>query len=742
MGRCNGLIWRGALGAVAMLVLALGVARAEAELWDCECVEYLFESFVFPEGAQPNEQLEALSGSARLVRTPAAAARVLPLYQKALRSLSVKDEEVGAAISDGLAFCLLKQGRSLSEVCDALRAERDGARGPAARAGLKAVGERFARRCAGLTAAGHSRSTPIEELKPSRTIARPNVPSAPLDRRGVAPDPEGQSLVAAGSPVASGARVAERVGTLQGTVAVVRLPNSEFHVSDWVESRTVRNALSASGQGPWLGGLPELSVLNQANPPILSVIVLLPPGGLKLSDLIESAAAASLERIVNELASEAEEKARAGDREGALALLSTLVRDARGTRAAAEALGRALAIALEGAPKDAREAKLEWFERWVADRGGAKGKVQARLLVLQQRYRDGDFARSRDGLRAFLEQDRDSEFAPRAQLLLALAEWKAGDPGEANKVLHELVQKHPGHAVAPQAQFLVGYLCYSSGQVDAARAAFLRVVNDYPDSEFAAKALDFLGGEAAKRAEAQGGKPVWRALPGCSCPRAAKPITVDGRLDEAEWQGAAVLKLIHRDDAGKETPDPDATVKLLWDAQCLYVGFECKDSDVRSDAKERDDPVLLWDAFRVLLAPTPCAKDAAQFPQEGAYYDFLVAPNGVLSDAKVEYSRGVVVWQNVKNSTAWDSPNVRWAARVQGTLNDAAADKGWTAELAIPFANLGGSPIPGSTWRLDVLHAEKAADRERSLSSWAPFTGWLPQVREFGRIAFAPTEPK
>jgi tetratricopeptide (TPR) repeat protein len=215
------------------------------------------------------------------------------------------------------------------------------------------------------------------------------------------------------------------------------------------------------------------------------------------------AGSAALQTLVKSLLDKADWKARKGKHQEALDLLGTVIHDARNSAASAQAVRRALPLSLAGLKGQDREAMLEEFEPWVARLGGELDRERAKVLVLQQRYRNGAFARARDGLEAFLAERPQSDLAPRASLLLGLATWRAGDRKASIRGLRELVEQHPKHEVAPRALFLVGYLHFANGEREPATKAFLRVARDYPDSPFADRAVEFLGGEAAKRAEAE-----------------------------------------------------------------------------------------------------------------------------------------------------------------------------------------------------------------------------------------------
>ena len=491
--------------------------------------------------------------------------------------------------------------------------------------------------------------------------------------------------------------------------------------------------------------LPELPDVAVAARPAASAIRLreskgLPRGSLQPIEATHDAhvrarvaaaqaGAAALETLVKSLLAEADWKARKGDHEGAMEALGAVIRDARNSSASALAVQRALPIALTGLRGEDREAILREFEPWVARLGGERDRELAKLLVLQQRYRDGAFVAARDGLKKFLIDHPGSDLAPRARLLLGLATWRTGDLAGAVELLRRLVRERPAAESAPHAQFLVGYLLHSGGAKEEAYASFVQLLRNYPDSDFAAKAVDFVGGEFAKRTEADAeAEPRWRTLPSCEAARAAATPEIDGRVSAREWDGAPTLRLVQADDGKGGRGGAEAEVRLLWDADAFYVVFTCPDADVRADVAKREAGVLRGDAVRVLLAP-PAAEGEPQ-----VYYDVAISAAGVLADGKVPFTRGVVQWRDVRGGAAWRGAGIRGTASVDGTLNGEAPDRGWSAELAIPFAALGDRPKAGDVWRVDCRRVDADGKGNRTVRSWAPRLGWLPQPRAFGRV--------
>jgi len=782
----RGRLW----GARVVLLLALPAAAGEAVVEDEKLASArdLFEQFVFAEHAEAHDQLEALGAIAERVESAPEARGLLPLYRLALRSPRITDEDVALAVADGFALCLVRAGRPFAAVRDALRREAKERAGTVVSAGLLAVAERFNRLCESPRVAGREAAARrLSSTKAARSgkqplliaagrgrTARPAASSPALDvgpraigvkgagaiaapgegARAKAPDTVGRPGETA-RPATGGPGPVDVTAARARAVAVGALRPSRSADHTVV---AVIEAFAASVEGgPGLGAesavaRPRVGPVAVAGAQEAAKAKVVTPGAAPVGRsreairaAVDKAATSALGQLVKELTDEAAWMVRRGDHETALDILGEVVADASDTAFSAEALSLALAIALASRKDASREDTLAWFERWAAERGGKRDRIQARLLALQQRYRDGGFVAARDGLRGFVAKHPDSELAPRARLLLALATWRAGEREKAIALLGGLVWASPSHPVAPRAQFLVGYLRFAGGEQQEAQAAFLRVIGDYPNSPFAEKAIDFLGTEAAKHAEAEAERLRHRQLPSAQCRRAAGALRVDGRLDEPAWQRAPVLRLAHKGKGDEQAPEPDpnVAVRLLWDDEALYVAFECTDDDVRSEAKAHDDPVLLWDAVRVLILPPEGKAPGGEPAEEGkprAYFDFAVGPRGVLADGRVAFERGVILWQSVRAAAAWDAPGVRCAASVDGTLNDEKPDRGWRAELAVPFDALGVQPARGQVWRMNFVWVTRQTGRDRVVTSWSPLGGWLPQPNAFGRITFTVAE--
>lgn len=208
--------------------------------------------------------------------------------------------------------------------------------------------------------------------------------------------------------------------------------------------------------------------------------------------------------------------------------------------------------------------------------------------------------------------------------------------------------------------------------------------------------------------------------------RAPEPLTIDGRLDEKAWRLAPRSPRFVDLITGRPTIH-DTRVAVLWDDTHLYAGFWVEEPFVAATLTERDS--LIW------------SENDIEFFIAGqdAYYEFEINPLGTIYEAffvwedaydkggfaaAPEFSRaadGAKPWNGVGYTThprgprmayfKWDLPGLRAAAHVDGTINDNSdRDRGWTAEIAIPWSGLhwiakgDGRALPprdGDTWRMD-----------------------------------------
>lgn len=201
----------------------------------------------------------------------------------------------------------------------------------------------------------------------------------------------------------------------------------------------------------------------------------------------------------------------------------------------------------------------------------------------------------------------------------------------------------------------------------------------------------------------------WRNHPQATCQRTWAPIVIDGRPTEAAWQTAEPLEL-SLDRWGEAIPGAATTrVQTLWDSEHLYVAFECQDTDIWALSKEHDDPTLpLHEVVEIFIDTGAMAR---------AYVEVELSPANVVYDLFVLYHAPNSDWpprphhQDFTALPAWDARGLRSAVWLDGSLEAGEPDTGWSAEIAIPFADLPvlryQPPRDGQRWRVNFYRVER-----------------------------------
>ena len=252
--------------------------------------------------------------------------------------------------------------------------------------------------------------------------------------------------------------------------------------------------------------------------------------------------------------------------------------------------------------------------------------------------------------------------------------------------------------------------------------------------------------------------------------RATGPISVDGHLDEPSWLQAPRSPRF-RDMIRGAPGIHDTRAAVLWDDDCLYVGFWVEEPFVEAALTERDDPV--------------CSENDVEFFIGGkdSYYEFEINALGTIYEVffiwESEFERGGysqapefqrdaagvhdfagVGFQphprgNRIGYWNWDFPGLKTAVQVDGTINDNSdRDRGWRAELALPWTgmkwlaeadNRSLPPRDGDVWQMDFSrfnqYKEAPPADDPGGWAWSPHGAWdshMPEV--WPKITFS-TQP-
>ncbi|MFO7654861.1 MAG: DUF5916 domain-containing protein [Candidatus Krumholzibacteriia bacterium] len=160
--------------------------------------------------------------------------------------------------------------------------------------------------------------------------------------------------------------------------------------------------------------------------------------------------------------------------------------------------------------------------------------------------------------------------------------------------------------------------------------------------------------------------------------RVTSPVKVDGVLDEAAWDRPPAGPLVQNDPDNGCPPRHATDWWVAYDAENLYVAARCHDSapdSMVSRLVRRDDHTRCeW--FYLCLDP---------YDDDLNGYWFRVNPAGVMGDA--------VMYNDGNDDLTWDAV---WEAAAR------TDDRGWTLEMAIPFAQISFPVAPRQVWGINV----------------------------------------
>ncbi len=192
--------------------------------------------------------------------------------------------------------------------------------------------------------------------------------------------------------------------------------------------------------------------------------------------------------------------------------------------------------------------------------------------------------------------------------------------------------------------------------------------------------------------------------PAATAGMAAAPPTIDGALDDACWQTAAILGDFVELDASR-LYSPATEARVCWDAANLYVGVRCEEPRMKAikvQMKARDDAVWRDDCVELFIDTNL---------DRTSYYHLAINALGT-------------VWDEQRPGSA------DWNADVQAA--GSRSEDAWTIEVAIPLADIGGAQA-GDRWGLNVAR-ERQATGSNELSAWSPTYGKFLVPERFGEL--------
>ncbi len=161
--------------------------------------------------------------------------------------------------------------------------------------------------------------------------------------------------------------------------------------------------------------------------------------------------------------------------------------------------------------------------------------------------------------------------------------------------------------------------------------------------------------------------------------------------DRDLWEDAGVIRDFYglRDHG---TVSHRTKVQVVFDCERLLLRAEMEDSDIMTPVLMDDGRLWEGDVIEFFFKPSV---DAA------GYYEFQVNPAGNILDMFIHERRPDAFKRWAKEIDFGLSASVV----LEGTLNDADSDSGWTVELKIPWSDFrmtGGRPKPRESWKFNV----------------------------------------
>jgi len=242
------------------------------------------------------------------------------------------------------------------------------------------------------------------------------------------------------------------------------------------------------------------------------------------------------------------------------------------------------------------------------------------------------------------------------------------------------------------------------------------------------------------------------ASPSQYCYRTSGPLNIDGKLDEPAWK--SVPAMVFRGLVDGKDPKYATRCKILWDNRFFYVGFEAEDRNVWATVNRKtEQPTDLKDKqqySRFIMRKDSFLKIFLDPDADGKrYIEIHINPYNHINDSWKESGSDSKIMQAGmvdKTHYDWNCAGLKSAVWIDGTLNNTNdVDKGWSAEVAIPWSALAEftlgkcPPLPGDVWRGHFGRAyRETVEGERTYWTW-PVIGVLDchQTDRHGYIVFS-----
>lgn len=210
---------------------------------------------------------------------------------------------------------------------------------------------------------------------------------------------------------------------------------------------------------------------------------------------------------------------------------------------------------------------------------------------------------------------------------------------------------------------------------------------------------------------------------------------IDGKLDDAIWKQAATTGMLI--DVSSGAPNRgfpvNGSVRVAWDEQHLYFGFEIEDDNIIGGFEPGSVDSHLWERECVEIMIDPDGDG-----DNRDYYEIQISPQNLVFDSQFDdYNLPRGGPDGPFGHQDW-SIRGQTAVVVDGTLDDSSdKDRGYTVEAAIPWSSFSKAkqapPAHGDTWRMNFYGM-----KHNGGVAWSPILreGNFHKAKRFGYVTF------
>jgi Carbohydrate family 9 binding domain-like/Laminin G domain len=184
---------------------------------------------------------------------------------------------------------------------------------------------------------------------------------------------------------------------------------------------------------------------------------------------------------------------------------------------------------------------------------------------------------------------------------------------------------------------------------------------------------------------------------------------IDGRLDDPVWRKAKFMGGFVSFMQGAKA-NPDTEWAIMSDGKQIYIGVRCLDSNaarIAAKPRERDGMVFVDDSIELFIDPDASGDHYMQF---------------ALSAANVQFDSVIT---NFGLRPRQDF-NAKWNSATH------IDEKGWTAEIAIPYTELMVKPGNPNYWQFNICRNSTTAQKKLEQTRWSTWGYLMPGMKVAG----------